>query len=1191
MVFSPKKSQNKSLEEMTNQEAQQFSQTGYEPPPDDYFSYDDDGYAPPSNESDREPLYDIPADAKAQATNNPVPETPSRFVRNKATTNTPAQNNTGNSSSAFSPSSAPRFVRNKVTDTPAQNNTGNSGAAFSPSSAPRFVRNKVTDTPAQNSTGNNSTAFGRNNVRNMATPIPTATPVESSNNIANNQDTPQGVQRFNRSNHSSFADKGNSTNAYSNNRNNFRPTTASQALSNFKPASSPYEKGVPSAAYLAKLEAKNLNMRVSSLKDLRKTSLLSYPKERLLFLSKSFEAPSPQVPAQSNSFYEQPIPARANAGFRDDLDIPEKTNASFNPAPKTASNNKAFLNKNNQQQQREFQSQMAPAQKAMPIKDDSQEASEIFSTGNVNNEENNKFIKTDRFKLIPTLELPPHPISLEEAFIDKIAEIDHLQQEIINNFKRLNPDEDVDAILNKKKKTRKTKAEKEAEEASNKVEADNSATPVANEADAAQPVTRKKNQTFHPKSIIEASSFEDVSSPKFEGENLKDLEKSFVSTKELLNISTIQLSPGIKFNTQELSAIPPESLLSFLGANKVENDNQVLYQLGDNLFDISNGSNKWYNKTMHKGSTGTINLMKHLIAIENNIIENENNSDLFKAACMKLVSYQAEINAFISKNNEDLEAKKKLETQAFFRAIDMIPLEDIMIYLGARNNHKGASGRWKVPQNGQVYSINKGWYSFTSSEHGNGAISLFAHAIAEQEGLYYKNEQDYKKLFKIAVNTLKKAFEQEINLNINIDFNDLPKSFSFNESFYMPIVIPFKQNSVANYLNQKRGIPMWIINKQFASGLLYPGFPSDWQRTRDVQFNDTLEDKNVWAVFLGANANAAEMRAIDRYDGTAKLQAKGSSKEHGGHVVKAEKEFQEYTVCSFEAAIDALSYHALHPGRTTNSCMGVNYNLAVKIAIEALDNDYNYNLCFDNDLAGNLATLKFKEELIFNIGEEDYNYFYNNNKIEYFELGIHCYNKQVSNGKPFYLDNTYDDNGKLIFKMFSQELLKFFEKEDILSDMKNGLFYFYNITPKFELIRHDDIENEAKKIANTFLNENKPFYFVTDPPELSISNYDSPEIIKEKELEHEENLMKHQAFLAYFKLALGEDKWIELEEKGAIIPHIKNYAKDWNEFVIKEQANNPEVASTFAEREEFFKSVYTEDVKIAEVAGKIRRKP
>lgn len=1187
MVFSPRKTQNKSIEEMTQEEVSNFSA-----PPDDYYSYqEDDGYDP-NLDSDREPIYDVPEENSRAATPQSNGGAFKPSSARATSTVSPAQNNNTDEQ--------PRFVRNKPSSNTNSSSSSASGGAFgqnnvrtsvnTPQAAPvvqetpRFVRNKPSNN--SNSSPASTGAFGRNNVRNtLYSPAPAravnSVPVNTDNS---NNGVTEGVQRFNRSNHSSFANRGNTNNSssYSGNRTSeARPTTASQALSNFKPASSPYPKGEPSPAYLAKREAKNLNMRVSKLKDLRKDNLISYPKEKLVLLNKSF-APAP---VQAAPVYDQPIPARANAGFRDELDIPETKSAS---TPRVNNNGKAFLNKSNQQQQREFQSQINPPKAAIAIKDDLQEANEIFSHAK-HEESNSKKIKvTDRFQKIPSLNLDILPKALSEAFNEKINEIENLQKEIIENFQKLNPEANIEELLNKKKKTKKgAKTEPEAP----KVEVSASEENVQSETEAPKPITRTKNKNFLPKSTAEAASFEDVSAAKFEGENLKDLEKSSVSTKELLNISKIQLSPGIKFNTQELMAIPPESLLSFLGAEKIEEQDHNLYKIGENILQISNGSNKWFNRTLSKGSSGTINLMKHLIAMENNLVENENNSDLFKAACMKLVTYLPEINDFIAKSNEDIEAKKKRETQAFFKAIDMIPLEDIMIYLGARNNHKGARGRWKVPQNGHVYSINKGWHSFTSSEHGNGAISLFAHAIAEQEGLYYGNEHDYKKLFKIAVNTLKKAFEQEINLNINLDFDDLPSQLSLNESFYMPIVIPFKQHSVANYLNQKRGLPMWVINKQFASGLLYPGYPSDWARPKEVQFNDTLEDKNVWAVFLGANANAAEMRAIDRYDGTAKLQARGSSKEHGGHVVKAEKDFQEYTVCSFEAAIDALSYHALHPGRTTNSCMGVNYNLAVKIAIEALDNDYNYHLCFDNDYAGNFNTLKFKEALIFNIGEEDYLEFYKNNRIEYFELGIHCYNEQVTHGQPYYLDNHYDEDGKKIFKMFSQELLKFFEKEDIMNDMKNGLFYVYNITPKFELIRHPDIEAVARKTADLFLNENKPFYFVTAAPELDISSYDKPEEIKAKELEHEDNLVKHQAFMEFFKIALGQDKWNELEEKGAIIPKIKTYAKDWNEFIIKEQQNNPEVAATFAEREEFFKNTYTENVKISEVAGKIRRKP
>lgn len=1177
MVYSPRQNPRPQQEDSRpNSPGAMDDQYGHnEMPPADYYNYADDQYAgyPDSNEDNHQfyhddSFHDAPAPTgNAYSARNSTPNanqpsqgtpTSNGFTRNKAVTRP-----VGNSSPAPAPVAS--------TPAPVQQDTS------APTS--RFTRNRAVTRPV----GTPASTVNNDNQSNNVRP---AQPAQSHNETpapaANFNNPGQGTSRFNQSSYSQF-----------NGNNNSQPrgTSASEALTNFKPASSPYQRSEPSNAYQAKVDARDMNMRLAYWGDAKKASanqLHSYPQDKIVRLSKFAARPNTNAnaspaPAQIDNGY-QPLPPRARSGFDQALEIPETTPVR---SPSAMPQRGAYGKPSAPQQPAPVESpiQSAPIPEPIIVKDDMELAEELFNTKNAAHKNNDHHMKkTSRFLSLGIMAVNVKASELSEAHSVVVSDIDSQQKFLNDEFIRLHPGVPLVA----EKKTRKKKTDSEVTDAA----VENNAESTSSSVDV-KPITRAKNKNFHPKSTASVESFQ-TNDSKFEGEDINNLEKSAVSTKELLDISNIQLSQSIKFNTQELTAIPPEVLLHFLGAKPLETEKENekgLLVLGEQVFDINSGSNKWFNTTLRRGSTGTINLMKHLIANENGIVEQENNSQLFKAACMKLTTLLPEINAFVSKSNEDDQAKKKRETQAFYKAIDMIPLEDIMNFVGARNNYKGARGRWKVPQNGHVYAINKGWHSFTSSEGGGGAIGLFSHIIAEENNLYWSNPDDKLKLFKIAVTTLKKAFEQEINLNINVDFDNMPYQHSYSDPFYMPIVIPFKQTSVANYLHQKRGIPNWLINKQMAAGSLFPGFPSDWKRKNDIQFNDTLEDKNVWAVFLGANANAAEMRGIDRYDGVAKLQAKGSAKEHGGHVVKAEKDFQEYTVCSFEAAIDALSYHALYPGRTTQSCMGVNYQLAVKIATEALDSGCTYNLCFDNDLAGNINTLRFKEALIHYIGEEDYNEYYSKGKINYFELGINCYNEQISNGMPYYLDIAFDEDGKETFKMFTQELLRYYERDDVMKDMQDHKFYVYNITPKFSLLRESDIPQIAKSLAEQFTNDSKPYYFLTEPPALEISDMDNETEIEEKKADFEEDTKKYNTFMHFFKEEIGDTKWKSLEARGAIIKKIPSYAKDWNEFMIKEVKNKPEIANAFTERENFFKEKYTSDINIAEVAGRLKRKP
>lgn len=1060
---------------------------------------------------------------------------------------------------------------NNVDNTPQNNPISSTNPQNS-----RFVRNKMeSNNPNENNsqTSNFVRNRGENRVQEPSAPM--------HNNPQNSKDssvqnTGNGTQRFNRDNHPEFKEF-----------SNVAKTNEGSAFARFIPAGATYSISEPSLAYQRKKEAGDMNMRFNVWGNAytpNKNDRYSYPRELIIKEQRNVRpnaqqptqnrAPAPIAPpvtsVSSTPTPKQEIPQRARSGFEIPLEEPTTPSPSnsprvnSNPAPKNLnlSNGPTFAPKNNNNNG-EFIPQTS-------IKTEQELLSEAFTNEKttVNSEQSENHNKNLRFSSILKQMVDIKPKSLLEAYTNLVSLIDIEQQKINEAHAKKLAEIQAQAEL----------AEKEAPKKRTKKKSDEGDA-VENTKANVQPVKVSPNKDFIPKSNVGEESFDNIT--KFEGEDIHDLQKSAVSITELLNISNIHLSPSTKFNIPILEAISPESLLLVLKAEKKE-DNQ--YLLGNNTFELQ--GNKWFNKTLNKGSKGTINLMKQLIAMENDIVENGNDSILFKAACQKLMNLLPEVNSLKEQQSKDESNARYAEYLKIIKAIDIIPLIDIMQYVGGRNNHKGARGRWKVSQNGHVYGIKDGWYSFTASQGGKGAIDFYSHVISQEHNLDYDNPQHKKELRKIAIKTLKQDFAHEISANIDLD--DIPSfGIEFKETFFMPLILPQKQNAVKNYLHQKRGLPNWIINKQMASGTLFPGFPSDWQNRPDNLFSSELPDRYVYAVFLGANANGAEMRGIDRYDGTAKIQAKNSEKELGGHVVRAEKEYNEKMVCSLEAAIDSCSYNAIFPGRVAQSCMGVNYHLAVKIAIETLDSGFSYGFCFDNDLVGNINTIRFRKSLIEEISQEDYDKYYNTGKIKYFELGINCFKEQIKANERFYFDVNYDTDGQETFKMFYTELLKEFSKDELSRFFKTHQFYTYNITPDFELLKENNIPTLAQDIANSLITVNKPLYFLTEAPQLSESDKDDEDKVEDFEIK----LGKYNNFMYHFYEALGKEKIEELKKRGAIIEKTSPFAKDWNEYLNKMIEVYPSFAQKQKEYEEHFKNIYTSDINIEAVAGKIKKKP
>lgn len=610
---------------------------------------------------------------------------------------------------------------------------------------------------------------------------------------------------------------------------------------------------------------------------------------------------------------------------------------------------------------------------------------------------------------------------------------------------------------------------------------------------------------------------------------------------------------SVKYNLVGLEATNLVSILTYFGSVKIKDNNFTFLNNS-----ISIKENKWYDSTLKKGQVNAISLTKHLLSIRDNIDAEVHNKSLFVKACEEITKINSSISNNSTIEESHIEVKKEeIQSQissfdkwkAMAEQADRIPLDMVMEFMGANNNEDGQAGKWKVWATGDNVQItgNTQWFSWKAQKGGHGAISLLKFHLSTTLNIDDRVPENNKFLYKESIKQLVKEFSDDFEDISNYDFG---ADVVYKEPFSMPHVIDFKINQVRNYLNTKRGLPLWVINKQISEGLLFAGFPSDWKEEPNLKNPQKLSDDKVWATFLSINGEAAEMRNISTADQFSKILAKGSNKELGGFLIKSEKNCNEKIVSTLEASIDSMSYHSIYPGRIATSCMGVNFNLAVEAALETLDRPgWKFQFCFDNDLAGNEAATRFKEKMIEEIGISEYVEHINNRTIGYFDLGIRCLKESIKQGKTFYFDVRNNETGKQAVLMFQEQLFKEMPPNEVKSLIAEGKIKYINTCPNFGLIKN--IAEEAKTVFD-LLNSGKPYYLRID------IDKDEKSDISNNRIAFEEEFKK-----------IANDNLKKFVNEGKIIFNKESIAKDWNEYFIYLK-NDPTFKQSLIEQEQTY---------------------
>lgn len=152
---------------------------------------------------------------------------------------------------------------------------------------------------------------------------------------------------------------------------------------------------------------------------------------------------------------------------------------------------------------------------------------------------------------------------------------------------------------------------------------------------------------------------------------------------------------------------------------------------------------------------------------------------------------------------------------------------------------------------------------------------------------------------------------------------------------------------IRHYLIGERGLPPSLVNQAIREGTLYAS------RQRDPDTGIFRGEPRC--IFEGPAS--AEIREIG--EGGFKGCCPGSQTEFSGFRIPMAASVSEGLIVCTEAAIDALAYRTLFPGRYAYSINGVGrFNLQYRIATTTIDDGYGFRSAMDADMAGDLAASK-----------------------------------------------------------------------------------------------------------------------------------------------------------------------------------------------------------------------------------------
>lgn len=271
------------------------------------------------------------------------------------------------------------------------------------------------------------------------------------------------------------------------------------------------------------------------------------------------------------------------------------------------------------------------------------------------------------------------------------------------------------------------------------------------------------------------------------------------------------------------------------------------------------------------------------------------------------------------------------QRDALFERYKDIRLDLVLERLEAVPNQDGDSSKWKIEGVGNIIVKGQRWQNVnTEKDKGYGGPSLVAHA----------------KRFEFRTQGLKwmmKEFGEEFGDDVLAgEIQEGPKAFNPPERF------PETSPKIVDYLVRERSLPAHLVEELVAGGSVYGSHPWNEERGRYLTFINRC-------VFLGPASAELRDTTPDGFKGCCE----GSQNHGSGFSVRPVAEVAEHLVAMTEAAIDAISYRALFPGRFVMSTNGAGrFTLQYRVAREAVERGFGVRMALDADLAGDIPSQK-----------------------------------------------------------------------------------------------------------------------------------------------------------------------------------------------------------------------------------------
>lgn len=301
----------------------------------------------------------------------------------------------------------------------------------------------------------------------------------------------------------------------------------------------------------------------------------------------------------------------------------------------------------------------------------------------------------------------------------------------------------------------------------------------------------------------------------------------------------------------------------------------------------------------------------------------ENHSENYSQSGSVHKNNNKNIKPYSNKAKESAEREeKKKKRQALIDLMQSINIRSVFEELGADGNQDGDPSKWKIPGIGNFINKGQRWKNVNHEKKGFGGVFLVKMALDIE--------------FNEALNWMVEKFGTEISEEMRVDLDEI----FVKKEFTPPENTAYNIHHVRRYLTEERGIPPFLIEKLINKGTIYA-------------------QVNKRCVFI--SDAAAELRSTCvEDDGTVfKGCCVGSQTDMSGFNVMPEMNANEKTFAMVEAAIDALSYNALFPGRAVLSTNGSGrFLLQYRVMIEALEHGWKIKTAFDSDWAGDLAAQK-----------------------------------------------------------------------------------------------------------------------------------------------------------------------------------------------------------------------------------------